>query len=376
MQIIDTFSGVGGFSLAGEWMGWRTVQFVEINPFGQRVLKYYWPDVPIHNDIKTITAEQIINNGLYDANETTIFTGGVPCQPWSQAGKRLGKEDDRDLWEETIKLIGTLKPEWAVLENVSGLVNWNGGMVFNEVQADLEAEGYEVIPFLLPAAGVNAPHKRERVWFVARRLTPDTNLHGHELRGPGEDRQSEGKGFGEGDKRERLRSHNRGTGEQGIVADTASEGREEREQPTRRKNEEENGTGMDDRPERHGSIGLTPDSRNQGLQGGKFNGAFEKKGQIGREQSPRPTSKLHQITNWSDFPTQSPVRFGNDGVSYRLDRETIQNLLKGRQPREPWIPFAKWRNESIKGYGNAVCPQVVLQIFKAIQEFESSVKKS
>jgi len=89
MQIIDTFSGIGGFSLAGEWMGWRTVQFVEINPFGQRVLSHYWPGVPIHNDIKTITAEQIINNGLYDANETTIFTGGFPCQPYSAAGKRL-----------------------------------------------------------------------------------------------------------------------------------------------------------------------------------------------------------------------------------------------------------------------------------------------
>ncbi len=167
MQIIDTFSGIGGFSLAGRWMGWRTVQFCEIDKFCQKVLAYHFPNVPIHNDIKTLTAEQIINNGIYDKNEPTIFVGGVPCQPWSQAGKRLGKEDDRDLWEETIKLIGAIQPDFAVLENVRGFVNWNGGMVFDEVQADLEVEGYEVLPFLLPACAVNAPHRRDRIWFVA-----------------------------------------------------------------------------------------------------------------------------------------------------------------------------------------------------------------
>ena len=157
------FSGIGGFDLASDWMGWENVFHCEWNPFGQRVLKYYWPNSISHNDI-TKTDFSIYRG------EIDILTGGFPCQPYSTAGRRLGKNDDRHLWPEMLRAIREIKPRWVVGENVRGLVSWNGGMVFEEVQADLESEGYEVQPFILPAASVNAPHLRQRVWFVAHSM--------------------------------------------------------------------------------------------------------------------------------------------------------------------------------------------------------------
>ncbi len=154
------FSGIGGFDLASEWMGWNNVFHCEWNEFGQKVLKYYWPKSISYGDITK--TDFTLHRGTID-----ILTGGFPCQPYSTAGKRLGKEDDRHLWPEMLRAIREIQPTWIVGENVRGLVNWNGGLVFDEVQSDLEAEGYEVTPFLLPACAVNAPHRRDRIWFVA-----------------------------------------------------------------------------------------------------------------------------------------------------------------------------------------------------------------
>jgi len=154
------FSGIGGFDLAAEWMGWENAFHCEYEEFNKRVLKYYWPNSICYGDIKQ--TDFSIWRGRID-----ILTGGFPCQPYSTAGKRKGKEDERHLWPEMLRAIREIQPTWVVGENVFGLVNWNGGMVFDEVQADLEAEGYEVQPYILPAASVNAPHKRDRVWFVA-----------------------------------------------------------------------------------------------------------------------------------------------------------------------------------------------------------------
>ena len=154
------FSGIGGFDLAAEWMGWENKFHCEWNPFGQKVLKYYWPEAESFHDITK-------TNFTKYANTIDILTGGFPCQPYSLAGKRKGKDDDRHLWPEMLRAIREIKPRWVVGENVLGLVNWNGGLVFLEVQSDLEAQGYEVWPYVLPAASVNAPHRRDRVWFVA-----------------------------------------------------------------------------------------------------------------------------------------------------------------------------------------------------------------
>jgi len=155
------FSGIGGFDLAAEWCGWKNVFHCEWNEFGQRVLKHYWPEADSFGDITKTDFTKY--NGAVD-----IISGGFPCQPYSTAGKRKGKEDERHLWPEMLRAIREIAPRFVVGENVRGLVNWNGGLVFDEVQADLEAEGYEVAAFLIPAASVNAPHGRSRIWFVAK----------------------------------------------------------------------------------------------------------------------------------------------------------------------------------------------------------------
>ena len=154
------FSGIGGFDLAAEWMGWENVFHCEWNEFGQKILKHYWPNAILYADITK--TDFTIHRGTID-----ILTGGFPCQPYSAAGKRLGKEDDRHLWPEMLRAIREIQPTYIVAENVHGLVNWGGGLVFNEVLSEMENEGYEVAPVILPACSVGADHIRERIWFCA-----------------------------------------------------------------------------------------------------------------------------------------------------------------------------------------------------------------
>jgi DNA (cytosine-5)-methyltransferase 1 len=154
------FSGVGGFDLSAEWMGWENVFHCEWNEFGQKILKYYWPNAKSYGDITK--TDFTIWRGRID-----VLSGGFPCQPYSHAGKRLGKEDDRHLWPEMLRAIQEIQPVYIVGENVPGIVDWNGGLVFHEVQTNLENEGYEIQPVILPACAVGALHGRYRTWFVA-----------------------------------------------------------------------------------------------------------------------------------------------------------------------------------------------------------------
>jgi DNA (cytosine-5)-methyltransferase 1 len=154
------FSGIGGAELAAEWMGWINKFHCEINPFGRKVLEYYWPESESYEDITKTNFT--IWRGRID-----ILTGGFPCQPYSNSGSRKGKEDERHLWPEMFRAIREIKPRWIVAENVSGIVSWSKGLVFEEIQRDLEIEGYKILPVLLPALSVGADHIRERVWFIA-----------------------------------------------------------------------------------------------------------------------------------------------------------------------------------------------------------------
>ena len=180
MNHASLFSGIGGFDLAAEWADWNNVFHCEWNPFGQRVLKHHFPNSISYNDITKTNFS--IHRGQVD-----ILTGGFPCQPYSNAGKRLGKKDERHLWPEMLRTIKEIKPTWVVGENVLGIVNWGGGVVFNDVQVDLENQGYEVQAFILPACGKNAPHKRQRVFFVAysnsKRYTRPTSARVKEIKG-------------------------------------------------------------------------------------------------------------------------------------------------------------------------------------------------
>ena len=162
MTHASLFSGIGGFDLAAEWAGWTNAFNCEIDPFCRTILKYHFPDAKQYEDIRT--ADFTIWKDRID-----ILTGGFPCQPFSLAGKRRGTEDDRYLWPAMLDVIRTVRPRWVVGENVYGIVNWSEGLVFERVCADLEAAGYEVQPYIIPACGVGAPHRRDRCWFVAHR---------------------------------------------------------------------------------------------------------------------------------------------------------------------------------------------------------------
>ena len=333
------FSGIGGFDLASEWMGWDNLFHCEWEDFPRKILNYHFPKSISYGDIKE--TDFTIWQGKID-----ILTGGFPCQPYSAAGKRLGKQDERHLFPEMLRAVREIKPRWVVGENVRGLVSWNGGLVFEEVQSDLEAEGYSVQPFLLPAAGVNAPHKRDRVWFIAY-----ANDKG---------RDSQSRNFSEEDgevsqwNQDAELSHSNSFN----VTDSSSIGRNRRAISSKSDKKQRNEMGSDFNQHRDGirsqAQGRSSNATDSNLLRRKRVGIdriSEEKGQ-GREQ------RFSELGNfqykWEEFPTQPPICGGNDGIPRELDG----------------ITFPKWRRESVKAYGNAIVPQVAFQIFKAINQYE------
>jgi DNA (cytosine-5)-methyltransferase 1 len=343
------FSGIGGFDLAAEWMGWENIFHCEWNEFGQKVLKYYWPKAITYNDITK--TDFSIHRGTID-----ILTGGFPCQPYSSAGKRLGKEDERHLWPEMLRAIREIQPRWVVGENVRGLTNWNGGLVFDEVQTELEAQGYEVLPFLLPACAVNAPHRRDRIWFVAysnssrlqkaRAEQQTTRLKQHrELDWNATNSNSNGLNkcncnneINTGEGRINAFSDINESNGNGDVADTNSWGLER---------STEVGWHSEYVIRKDGITSQTRNATN--TENIRREDALEN-GELERGRF----RQSHQRNAWDSFPSVSPICNGDDGLSDRLDG----------------ITFSKWRNESIKAGGNAIVPQVALQIFKAIEAYE------
>ena len=293
------FSGIGGFDLAAEWCGWENVFHCEWNPFGQRVLKHYWPNAESYDDITKTDFTKW--RGTVD-----LISGGFPCQPYSTAGKRKGKEDERHLWPEMLRAIREIEPSYVVGENVRGLVNWNGGMVFNEVQTDLELAGYEVATFLIPAAGTNAPHGRDRIWFVAY--------------------------------------SNR----------NARQGRSEESRCTERQTNSDGESTFHFRIEPNGNEGNVTDTDRTPIQRRNSKTAQRWENKRGRIKS------FSFDMEWEKFPTQSPICGGDDGLPTELDG----------------IAFSKWRNESIKAYGNAIVPQVAYQIFQTICKMNHNCKSN
>lgn len=153
------FNGIGGFQLAAEWMGWENMMSCEIDEWCNKVTKQHFPECKQYEDITT--TDFTIWNGRID-----ILTGGFPCQPFSTAGKRKGETDNRYLWPQMLRAIREIKPAFIVAENVSGLVSMEDGATLERVLSDLENEGYEVEPCLIPAASVGAWHRRERIWII------------------------------------------------------------------------------------------------------------------------------------------------------------------------------------------------------------------
>jgi DNA (cytosine-5)-methyltransferase 1 len=330
MKHASLFSGIGGFDLAAEWVGWENVFHCEWNPFGQQVLKHHFPNSISYNDI-TKTDFKV------HANEIDILTGGFPCQPYSQAGKRLGKADERHLFPEMLRCIKEVKPRWIIGENVRGLVSWNEGLVFNEVYDDLEREGYEVQSFLIPAAGVNAPHQRYRIWFVAYSNSIGRNKVNRFTNG-------ESNFINE-------------IGEAGIITNSDNKERWGENNNNRKwENIKQESYNRNELWDNIGSISESTNVTNSSSEGCKWGSENRETNNKKWEDSKlwETTSKYNTGYWWETFPTQSAICGGDDGISREMDG----------------ITFPKWRNESIKAYGNAIVPQVAYQIFQAINEFE------
>lgn len=164
---LSLFSGIGGLDLAAEWAGFKTVGQCEWADYPTKVLEKHWPDVPRWRDIRTLTKESFYERtGLQTID---IISGGFPCQPFSTAGKRRGKEDDRYLWPEMLRVISEIRPTWIIGENVAGIIS----MALDQVLSDLEGIGYAGQAFVIPACAVDAPHRRDRVAIVYRHHNSD-----------------------------------------------------------------------------------------------------------------------------------------------------------------------------------------------------------
>lgn len=407
------FSGIGGPEIAAEIMGWKNVFHCEINPFGRKILDYWFPNSKSYEDItKTDFTEW--------RGKINVLTGGFPCQPFSCAGQRKGAEDNRYLWPEMLRAIREIQPDWVVGENVAGILSMvqpgsetalgREESLFGEVDRkrilhrqeyvvetvcnDLEREGYSVQPVVIPACAVGAPHRRDRVFFIAHRAdagvegmqrkwednilsgrtAPDTDSHRWRngknqqvtiaerkgtanigtFREDGTSSYSQCSGSGQIYKEVQSEQPNGhsfdSNGYEWDATNSNSEKLQEWLKTGRRSNEAENRARIDNGIERFGSLRYAPYSYNKRLQGCINFGSVGKE----KKKSSHEQFSGSLFPDWQNFPTQSPVCSRDDGISTRLDG----------------IAFSKWRQESIKAYGNAILPQVMYEIFLAIESIE------
>lgn len=170
MKKLSLFSGIGGIDLAAHWAGIQTVAFCEREPFPQKVLNKHWPDVPIYDDVKTLTKARLEADGI-DTGSIGIVSAGYPCQPFSSAGDRKGENDDRHLWPEAKRILQEIRPPWFVGENVAGHIT----LGLDQVLTDLDDIGYTSQSFVIPACAVGANHRRDRVFIASH--TKSNSIH-------------------------------------------------------------------------------------------------------------------------------------------------------------------------------------------------------
>lgn len=349
MKHLDLFSGIGGFALAVDnvWPG-ATHTFVELDPFCQAVLEKHWPESDIHADIRQFITDtygtrggaskcstnsdgQALHQGQEEQSQSRtsrpidILTGGFPCQPFSQAGRRKGTADDRYLWPEMFRVIQLYQPTWVIAENVRGLVTWNDGMVLEQVCADLESENYEVQPLIIPACAVNAPHRRDRVWIVA-------NL-----------------------------KHNGKPRAEIIGTDSGTQPESQTWQELLI-NEHEGASGIWEKNTKWNADGgksSTSDTSNERLERREQSKRQRHYGQLNRNRKDETQTSV--FPDWSRDWREVALTTCHDGVDDGLPRR-MGGLTISR---------ARWRKEALKAYGNAIVPQVAMQIMKAIKESEN-----
>jgi len=327
MNVLDLFSGIGGFSLGLERAGMRTVAFCEIEPFCRRVLKKHWPEVPIYDDIRELTAERLAGDGI----SVDLICGGFPCQDISVAGKGAGIDGARSgLWKEYARLIGEIRPRYVIVENVAALL----GRGLSRVLGDLAEIGYDAEWHIISAADVGAPHRRERVWIVAYPGRDGGESDG----GFGQLADSAGAGQGDEEKRERVR-------------DAAGGRREDVADPGHAK----------------------PSGRIQVAEGQQFSGGRQTWGEFASCCVMADTICKRQPGSWESFNAShtAPLIQGkaNHAFNERIGGIWATEPNVGRVANG--VPS---RVDRLRGLGNAVVPQIPELIGRAIMDAESKVR--
>lgn len=394
MNHASLFSGIGGAEVAASMMGWQNLFHCEIQEFPRKVLDYWFPNSESYEDITKTDFTKW--HGKVD-----VLTGGFPCQPFSLAGRRKGADDNRYLWPQMLRVIRQIHPTWVVGENVNGiktmvescqvtqmgrtdylfeenhLYREESRFTLDKICADLEAEGYSVQPIVIPACAIGAPHRRDRVWIIAHRSDPraetvqqegqdgicsarpstHTQCDGHSPQGHGNQR-ARAKKSKKRKNRPQSRSRRHGSGK------TLAHSLQHRSHEVHQDHQSQFPDGA-----RSNSLSGQWSSSHSYGNGGKTLQPSKGLERTGRKRDVQPKerstspewtdrlSRLQQSGRWRNFPTQSPVCRGNDGIPFDVDSLTIS--------------FPKWRQESIKAYGNAWVPQVAYEIFRAIEAEEN-----
>lgn len=374
---LDLFSGIGGFALAGlrVWGNdYECVGFCENNRFCQELLKKRFPEVKVYDDIKKLKGKQIIadarsqkprglSNSQWEKSkkigngDIDMLTGGFPCQPFSGAGKRNGKEDDRFLWPEMLRVIAEVKPKWVIGENVRGITNIERGMVLKQVRLDLENIGYEVEMFIIPAVAVNAPHRRDRVWIIA---------HAGQQYGEGKSQQGKFKNpIKQGGAVESERPVERDR--VGVTSDTEHNGYKARCEKTRGEKRESKKGGMCEFTGKN-SVATDTDIRRQKEQ---------KQQTTGDKQRDRGDAADTKRTGQSgSFNGQRKEQFwgSNSGKNWYEVATELCGVDNGLSAELVGFKLSKARHrvERLKALGNAIVPQVAQEIMQAIKIAEGS----
>ena len=343
---LSLFSGIGGLDLAAEMAGFRTVGQCEWADYPTKVLEKHWPDVPRWRDIRTLTGESFYEKtGMRTVD---VISGGFPCQPFSVAGKRRGKEDDRYLWPEMLRVISELRPTWVVGENVAGIVN----MALDQVYSDLENEGYSVQAFIIPACSVDAPHRRDRCAIVGRKTdVPNPNKVRCDLRGS---------------ERERVRGdaprHEADTGGKNVEdADGNGCGRP-RDLCELRCVQKEVGKGEANFPCKPSQVPGTMAHADHGSRLVRRDGEFPTVEETAASGADHGGRAAEYVTGeWRT--TQSGLGGMVDGLPCWLDEPAIPRIATG-------IPD---RANRLKCLGNAVVPQQFYPVFQAIADIERGI---
>ena len=371
LRHVDLCSGIGGFALGFEWAGLsRPVMFCDIEPWSRQILAKHWPDVPIEEDVK------VLANEPERIPECSILTAGYPCQPFSQAGRRRGETDDRHIWPYIREIVAQKRPTWCVFENVYGHLS----LGLDTVLSNLEADGYATRPFIVPACGVDAAHRRDRIWIIAhtnsesepdvtkyeQRMAerPDTMGNAEhdgqpaatQLRGDDET------GHGGRQKEQITFGQSSGTGQS---ADGASISRSEREG-------EQQILQTGDRPS---NVAYTDNTR-----GGT---------------SRRKANEQRQTTKqgWEEQSQSEPSRQCEDVADSTGERWSRAKWTKSEGSRERFAASCKergwlWKPEPpvgrvaygiprrvdrLKGLGNAIVPQIAMQIGLTIKAVNDAI---